>query len=74
MYFSHILLPPSSSFPLLPPVAPPERVPLFTIMSYYYTFLGLDSAREQKHAIFVFLSLVYLTEHDDLQFHPFSCK
>jgi hypothetical protein len=25
---------------------------------------------EQKHAILVFLSLAYLTQNDDLQFHP----
>jgi hypothetical protein len=24
--------------------------------------------------IFVFLNLAYITEHDDLQLHPFSCK
>jgi hypothetical protein len=34
----------------------------------------LDSASEQKHIIFGFLSLANFTEHDDLQFHPFSFK
>jgi hypothetical protein len=35
--------------------------------------IGLDFAYEQKHAIAVFLSLAS-HQHDDLQFHPFSCK
>jgi hypothetical protein len=37
-------------------------------------FLGLDSAYEWKHAIFVFLSLAYLTQYYDIQFYPFFCK
>jgi hypothetical protein len=61
------------SFPLL--LVPPTRQspPLYScpIISI---ILGLDSTYKQKHAIFDFLSLVYLTEHDDLQFYPFSCK
>jgi hypothetical protein len=34
--------------------------------------LGLDSAYERKYVIFAFLSLAYLTQHNDLQFHLFS--
>jgi hypothetical protein len=33
------------------------------------TILGLDSEYEQKHEMFGFLSLAYLTQHDDLQFY-----
>jgi hypothetical protein len=33
--------------------------------------LGLDSAYEWKHEAFVFLSLAYLTQPDDLHCHHF---
>jgi hypothetical protein len=36
--------------------------------------LGLDSAYERIHPVFSFLILAYLSQHDDFQFHPFSCK
>jgi hypothetical protein len=41
---------------------------------HYHHHLGLVSTYEWKHAIFGFLSLAYLTQHDNIQFHPFSCK
>jgi hypothetical protein len=33
--------------------------------------LGPGSTNEQEHVIFEFLRMVYFTQHDDLQFHPF---
>jgi hypothetical protein len=36
--------------------------------------LGLETTNEGEHGIFGFLSLTYLTQHEDLQFHPFSWK
>jgi hypothetical protein len=36
--------------------------------------LGLDSAYEGKFAIFVLPGLTYVIQHDELLFHPFSCK
>jgi hypothetical protein len=32
------------------------------------------SGFESEYTIFVFLSMAYLTQHDDLQFYPFSYK
>jgi hypothetical protein len=36
--------------------------------------VSLGSMNEQEHGIFGLLSLVYLAQHYDLQFHPFSHK
>jgi hypothetical protein len=36
--------------------------------------LDKDAKYEQKHGIFSLLSLTYLTQNNDLQFHPISCK
>jgi hypothetical protein len=36
--------------------------------------LNLGSTNEQEYSIFGFLRLVYLTQHDDLQFHSFSAS
>jgi hypothetical protein len=35
---------------------------------------GLESTNEWEHVTVSLLSLAYLTQHKDLQFHPFSCK
>jgi hypothetical protein len=32
------------------------------------------SANEREHLIFDHLSLAFLAQHDNLQFHPFSSK
>jgi hypothetical protein len=39
-----------------------------------FIILGLGSTTEQEQGIFGFLGLVYLTQPDDLWFHPFSYK
>jgi hypothetical protein len=36
--------------------------------------LGLGSTNEWEHTIFGLLSLAYLTRHNGLHFHPFSCN
>jgi hypothetical protein len=45
---------------------------------YLYSFIifiiitsGPGSTNEQEHVIFGFLRMVYFTQYDDLQFHPF---
>jgi hypothetical protein len=67
MYVCSVLYPlhPSASF-LFP--FPFSQFPIIII-----TF-GLDSINDRKHEIFDLLSLAYLIQHDDLQFHSFSFK
>jgi hypothetical protein len=71
IYFNHmhpynpLLFPSPFGNPL------PNSPPLKIISYYYYQF---RSRYERKYAIFVFLSLDHLIQHNDLQFHPFFCK
>jgi hypothetical protein len=47
---------------------------IIMIITIIAIILGLGSTNKQEHVILGLLSLAYLTQHDDLQFHPFSCK
>jgi hypothetical protein len=65
---------PSVSFPFSPSTDAPQKVPHIHSCLIIIIILGLGPTNEQENAIFGLLSLVYLTQYDDLQFHPFSCK
>jgi hypothetical protein len=41
---------------------------------YYQHHFSLGCTNEQEYAIFGLFSLTFLTQHDHLHFHPFSCK
>jgi hypothetical protein len=47
------------------------NTPLYTESPLYIHFL---STNEWQHAIFDLLSVTHLAHHDNIQFHPFSCK
>jgi hypothetical protein len=67
---------PLSVFSSPPPpllLIPTPRHPSFTFMSPYH-HLDLGSANEWEHAILGFMNFAHLTQQDDLQFHPLSCK
>jgi hypothetical protein len=79
VYMQHISIFFTHQYPFLSPLPP---IPLdsspYIFMSYYYyifiTILGLGSTIEWVHVIFGLLHLVYVTQLDDVQFHPFSYK
>jgi hypothetical protein len=66
----------SVSFPFPAPcTGPPSRiVPHIHSYPIIIISLGLCSTNEWEHEIFGLLSIAYITQHDDLQFHPFSYK
>jgi hypothetical protein len=51
-------------------------VTIVVIVTITITIIGLvlGSTNEREHVIFGLLSLAYLTQLGDLQFHPFSCR
>jgi hypothetical protein len=69
MYVNH-------SYPPAPSPVPPHQSLPFTLMPHYYfqLLLRLRFYISVKTYNIVFLSLANLTQHDVLQFHPFSCK
>jgi hypothetical protein len=48
--------------------------PIIIIVVVVIILLGLGSKNEREHMLSGHLSLAYLMQHDDLQFHPFSYK
>jgi hypothetical protein len=66
------------SFHLAPSADHPQAVPLLhscaVFVIVFIIILVVNSTDEWQHVIFGFLSLTYLTQHDDLQFLPFSRK
>jgi hypothetical protein len=69
MQCTSILFTPQYPFLALPPPRKPlKTLPVIIVL----IILGLSSTNGQEHAVFGLLSLVYLAQHDDLQFHPFS--
>jgi hypothetical protein len=47
---------------------------IFITIIIIIIILGLGSTSGQEHVIFGLLDLIYLIQHDDLQFHPLFCK
>jgi hypothetical protein len=65
------------SFPPLPShLCHPDYLPLYScaIITIIILMVSVHYTCEQKHAIFGFLILAYLTQPHEPQFHPFPCK